>query len=76
MGNTASDVYSKTYEYFSGMMMGNSYNLRNSFNITNGLITDFGFEERFDLDLQEHNMKTMNNTNRLYWAERKIKILY
>ena len=61
-GNTASDDYSRTYEYFSGVMTGNSYNPRNSFNITNGLITDFSFEERFYLNLQEPN----NENNEQY----------
>jgi hypothetical protein len=52
-GNSASSKYTRTYNYFSGVTTGNSYASSNSFELINGVITGFKFEERFYLDVQE-----------------------
>lgn len=57
-GNSASSTYTRTYDYFNNT----PYTPSNSFNLTNGLITNFKFEERYYLGIQEPN----NSANEQY----------
>jgi hypothetical protein len=49
-GNSASNAFNRTFDYFD-----NHYSPSNSFTVTNGLITNFKFEERFYLGVPEPN---------------------
>ena len=49
-GNLASNSFTRTYNYFD-----TQYNPANSFTLTNGVITDYKFEERYYLGIQEPN---------------------
>jgi hypothetical protein len=62
LGNSASNAFNRTYDYFSGATTGTSYTPSNSFTLTNGVITDFKFEERYYLGVSEPN----NSNNEQY----------